>query len=95
MQVRTPEQPRWERRKQERPAELLAAALELFTERGYAATRLDDVARRAGVSKGTVYLYYSSKEELFKAVILEGLVPVLELPAVETGRSRPSYGLAR
>jgi AcrR family transcriptional regulator len=78
MQVRTPEQPRWERRKQERPAELLAAALELFTERGYAATRLDDVARRAGVSKGTVYLYYSSKEELFKAVILEGLVPVLE-----------------
>jgi len=78
MQIRTPEQPRWERRKEARPAELLAAALELFTERGYAATRLDDVARRAGVSKGTVYLYYSSKEELFKAVILEGLVPVLE-----------------
>src|SRR5512133_2134397 len=78
MQVRGHEQPRWERRKQERPAELLAAALELFTERGYAATRLDDVARRAGVSKGTVYLYCSSKEELFKAVILGGLVPGLE-----------------
>src|SRR5262252_8704646 len=70
--------PRWERRKDARPAELLAAALDLFVERGYAATRLDDVARRAGVSKGTVYLYFSSKEELFKAVVREGLVPLLE-----------------
>jgi AcrR family transcriptional regulator len=57
---------------------LLAAALDLFVEKGYAATRLDDVARRAGVSKGTLYLYFSSKEELFKAVISEGLVPVYE-----------------
>lgn len=70
--------PRWERRKGARPAELLAAALELFVERGYAATRLDDVARQAGVSKGTVYLYFPSKEELFKAVVREGLVPLLE-----------------
>jgi AcrR family transcriptional regulator len=70
--------PRWERRKDARPAELLAAALELFVERGYAATRLDDVARQAGVSKGTVYLYFASKEELFKAVVREGLVPLLE-----------------
>jgi AcrR family transcriptional regulator len=78
MHARNQEPPRWERRKEARPAELLAAALELFTERGYAATRLDDVAKRAGVSKGTVYLYFSSKEDLFKAVIREGLVPVLE-----------------
>jgi AcrR family transcriptional regulator len=70
--------PRWERRKEARPAELLAAALELFVERGYAATRLEDVARRAGVSKGTVYLYFPGKEELFKAVVREGLVPLLE-----------------
>jgi AcrR family transcriptional regulator len=70
--------PRWERRKDARPAELLAAALELFVARGYAATRLDDVARQAGVSKGTVYLYFPSKEELFKAVVREGLVPLLE-----------------
>jgi AcrR family transcriptional regulator len=69
---------RWTRRKDARPAELLASALDLFVERGYAGTRLDDVARRAGVSKGTLYLYYSSKEELFKAVIREGLVPVYE-----------------
>ena len=67
-------EPRWERRKDARPGELAAAALELFVERGFAATRLDDVARRAGVSKGTLYLYFDSKEDLFKAVIREGYV---------------------
>jgi AcrR family transcriptional regulator len=69
---------RWTRRKEERPAELMAAALDLFVERGYAATRLDDVAARAGVSKGTLYLYFSSKEELFKAVVRSGIVPLIE-----------------
>jgi AcrR family transcriptional regulator len=69
---------RWTRRKEARPAELMAAALDLFVERGYAATRLDDVAARAGVSKGTLYLYFSSKEELFKAVIRSGIVPLIE-----------------
>jgi len=69
--------PRWERRKEARPQELLAAALDLFVERGYAATRLDDVAARAGVSKGTLYLYFTNKEELFKAVVRENMVPVL------------------
>ena len=68
---------RWERRKNARPQELLAAALDLFVERGYAATRLDDVAARAGVSKGTLYLYFTNKEDLFKAVIREHLTPVL------------------
>jgi AcrR family transcriptional regulator len=57
------------RRKQARPQELLAAALELFVEKGFAATRAEEVAARAGVSKGTLYLYYPSKEELLKAVI--------------------------
>lgn len=69
--------PRWERRKDARPGDLLAAALVEFTERGYTATRLDDVAARAGVSKGTLYLYYPSKEALFLAVIRESLVPLL------------------
>ncbi len=69
---------RWTRRKEARPAELLAAALDLFVDRGYAATRLDDVAARAGVSKGTLYLYFSSKEELFKAVIRSGIIPLIE-----------------
>lgn len=73
-----PPNPRWSRRKEARPAELTAAALELFVERGYAATRLEDVARQAGVSKGTLYLYFDSKEALFKAVVREGLVPALE-----------------
>jgi AcrR family transcriptional regulator len=68
---------RWRRRKEARPAELTAAALELFVEKGFAATRLDEVAGRAGVSKGTLYLYFDSKEELFKAVIREGLLPLL------------------
>ncbi len=69
--------PRWERRKDARPQELLAAAIELFVERGFAATRLEDVARRAGVSKGTLYLYYTNKEELFKAVVRESILPFL------------------
>ena len=67
-----------QRRKEARPAELTAAALGLFVEKGFAGTRLDDVAARAGVSKGTLYLYFDSKEALFKAVIQEGIVPILE-----------------
>jgi AcrR family transcriptional regulator len=58
-----------QRRKDARPQELLQAALALFVERGFAATRIEEVAQRAGVSKGTLYLYYPSKEELFKAVV--------------------------
>ena len=65
------------RRKEARPSELLAAALELFVEKGFAATRLEDVASRAGVAKGTLYLYYENKEALFKAVIQEGVIPVI------------------
>lgn len=66
------------RRREARPGELTAAALSLFVEKGYAATKLDEVALRAGVSKGTLYLYFTSKEALFKAVIEEGMLPVLE-----------------
>ena len=70
-------EPRWQRRKDARPAEVLTAALELFTERGFAGARLDDIAARAGVSKGTLYLYYANKEDLFKAVVRENLVPAV------------------
>lgn len=62
-----------ERRKEARPGELLAAALELFVEKGFAATRAEEVARRAGVSKGTLFLYFSSKEELLKAVVRDNI----------------------
>ena len=65
------------RRKEARPSELAAAALALFVEKGFAATRLEDVAKSAGVSKGTLYLYFDSKEALFKSVIQEGVIPVL------------------
>lgn len=61
------------RRKEARPQELLDAALDLFVEKGFAATKIEDVASRAGVSKGTVYLYFPSKEELLKAVIRHNL----------------------
>lgn len=62
-----------ERRKEARPGELLAAALDLFVEKGFAATRVEEVAARAGVSKGTLFLYFQSKEELFKAVVRENI----------------------
>lgn len=66
-----------QRRKAERPQELLEAALTLFVEKGFAATRTEEVARLAGVSKGTLYLYYPSKEELFKAVVRTHLSEVI------------------
>jgi AcrR family transcriptional regulator len=69
---------RWRRRKEARPDEILAAALASFAERGFAATRLEDVAARAGISKGTLYLYFKSKEELFEAVVRATLLPNLE-----------------
>src|SRR5256712_188261 len=69
--------PRWKRRKEARPGEIVAAALELFAERGFAATKLAEVARRAGVTKGTLYLYFDSKEALFKAMVRETIVPVI------------------
>lgn len=65
--------PKRERRKQARPGELLDAALALFVEKGFAATRAEEVAAHAGVSKGTLFLYFQSKEDLFKVVIHENI----------------------
>ena len=67
--------PRYRRRKGERPAEITAAAMDVFSEKGYSAARVDDVARRAGVSKGLMYLYFKTKEDLFKSVIRSVVVP--------------------
>lgn len=66
-------QTRHARRKDARPGELLDAALTLFVEKGFAATRVEEVATLAGVSKGTLFLYFASKEELFKAVVRENI----------------------
>ena len=92
--MRQPSRPRWRRRKEARPDEILAAALASFAERGFAATRLDDVAARAGISKGTLYLYFKSKEELFEAVVRATLVPNLErLEALSATFEGPSAQL--
>ncbi|MGG5818763.1 TetR/AcrR family transcriptional regulator [Falsiroseomonas sp. HW251] len=66
------------RRKEDRPAELLEAALDTFRAKGFAATRMDDIAARAGVSKGTIYLYYPSKEAIFEALVRDRLLPNLD-----------------
>ena len=71
-------EPRYQRRKQDRPQEITDAALAAFAEKGYAATRVDDVAKRAGVSKGLLYLYFKTKEELFKAVVRSFVVPRID-----------------
>ncbi len=68
-------QPRWQRRAEDRPREICAAALEVFAEKGFAAARLDEIARRAGVSKGTLYLYFKDKEDLFRAVVRDAIAP--------------------
>ncbi len=70
--------PRRTRRKEARPGELLEAALALFVEKGYAATRVEEVAARAGVSKGTLFLYFPSKKALFKAVVRENASRLLQ-----------------
>jgi AcrR family transcriptional regulator len=61
----------WTRRKQARPREILEAALSVFAEKGFAAARMEDIAARAGVTKGTIYLYFPSKEEVFKTLARE------------------------
>lgn len=78
-------EPRYRRRKEERPQEITDAAFAVFAEKGYAASRVQEVAKRAGVSKGLMYLYFKTKEELFKAVIksvvirrVDALVDIVE-----------------
>lgn len=68
-------QPKWQRRSEDRPREICAAALEVFAEKGFAAAKLDEIARRAGVSKGTLYLYFKDKEQLFRAVVRDSIAP--------------------
>jgi AcrR family transcriptional regulator len=81
MNVKTPRT----RRKEARPGELLAAALDTFVAKGFAATRMEDIAARAGVSKGTIYLYYPSKQAIFEALVRVNLVPNLERAETRLG----------
>jgi AcrR family transcriptional regulator len=70
--------PKWRRRKDERPGDIVAAALSVFAEKGFAGARIEEIARRAGVSKGTLYLYFETKEDMFRAVVREVVVPNVE-----------------
>ncbi|WP_312259689.1 TetR/AcrR family transcriptional regulator [Limnohabitans sp.] len=81
-----------ERRKQDRPGELLDAALDLFVEKGFAATRVEEVAARAGVSKGTLFLYFPSKEDLFKAVVRANVIEPVSQGAAEVANFKGTIG---
>jgi AcrR family transcriptional regulator len=70
---------RWQRRKEARPAEILDAALAVFAQKGFAATKLDDIAARAGITKGTIYLYFDSKQALFEALARQSVGAQIEL----------------
>jgi AcrR family transcriptional regulator len=81
-----PRSPRWQRRPEQRPEEIAAAALRVFAKRGLHQTTLDDVAKEAGVSKGTIYLYFKSKEELFIAAAQRVVPTPEELPLGKTSQ---------
>jgi len=87
--------PRWRRRPSERPTEILEAALTVFTERGLAGARMEDIAGAAGISKGTLYLYFSGKEELFQEAIREKVAQVLEGLASAAPPGEPVLRLTR
>lgn len=71
-------EPRWRRLPEERPGQILEAALAVFAERGLAAARLEDIAKKAGLSKGTIYLYFDNKEDLFRAVVRNTVIAFIE-----------------
>ena len=75
----------------ERRAAIIEAALEEFIARGFAATRLDDVARRAGVAKGTIYLHFKDKESMFEELVRTAIVPLVG----RLMRRRPLSGSVR
>jgi AcrR family transcriptional regulator len=74
-----PGEPKFRRRKADRPREIVDAALRVFAEKGFAAAKLDDIARRAGVSKGALYLYFETKEEIFRAVVDQAIAPNMQV----------------
>ena len=85
------------RRKDARPAEIVVAALHLFAERGFAATKLEDVAAAAGIGKGTIYLYFATKEDLFRAVVRQAVVPNIDAAVALAGGDpqRPAADVLR
>jgi AcrR family transcriptional regulator len=85
-------QPKFKRRKANRPDEIVAAALEVFSEKGFAAARLEDIAAQAGVSKGAIYLYFATKQDIFRAVVEQGVAPNLDV--LRAGLAAPTEDFA-
>lgn len=94
--MRDPGAPKFRRRKADRPGEIVEAALAVFAERGFAAAKLDEIARRAGVSKGALYLYFETKEEIFRAVVDQAIAPNMQaIRAVVAAHPGPLPDLLR
>jgi AcrR family transcriptional regulator len=88
--------PKFRRRKADRPAEIVQAALAVFAEKGFAAAKLEDIARRAGVSKGAIYLYFETKEDIFRAVVGQAIAPnVVAVKAMAAAHPGPLADLLR
>lgn len=89
-------EPRWRRRPESRPGEILEAALDVFGEAGLAGARLEEIAARAGVSKGTIYLYFANKDELFREMIRQHVgMAAAGLSEAIRGTSDPDVQLRR
>lgn len=82
-----PGSPKWRRRAEARPGEIVRAALDVFAEKGFAAAKLDEIAAKAGVSKGALYLYFETKEDIFRAVVREAVVPNIDLIEAALGQA--------
>lgn len=91
-----PGAPKFRRRKADRPGEIVQAAMQVFAEKGFAAARLDEIAARAGVSKGALYLYFETKEGLFRAVVGQVVAPNLaQVKAMAAAHPGPFSDLIR
>ncbi|MET0273760.1 MAG: TetR/AcrR family transcriptional regulator [Phenylobacterium sp.] len=88
--------PKFRRRKADRPGEIVEAAMAVFAEKGFASAKLDDIAARAGVSKGAIYLYFATKEDIFRAVVEQAIAPnILVVKAMIAAHPGPFADLAR
>ncbi|MEM6460808.1 MAG: TetR/AcrR family transcriptional regulator [Pseudomonadota bacterium] len=84
-------EPKWRRRAQDRPDEVLDAALKMFARNGFAATKVEDIAREAGLSKGAIYRYFDSKEDVFESLVNRAIAPLANrtLELAETSQEDP------
>lgn len=84
-------EPKWRRRAEDRPDEVLDAALKMFAQKGFASTKVEDIAREAGLSKGAIYRYFSSKEDIFESLVNRAIAPIADrtLELAETSFENP------